>query len=76
MRTGVVRVHRGAADGASRVVRTIGPGQAGAVRAGEWVVERPRDVHFGANRGDRRVVILLATLFRTGSPAAIPVADR
>jgi quercetin dioxygenase-like cupin family protein len=45
----------------------------GAVRAGEWVIERPRVVHFGANEGDRPVVILLATLFRNGSPASIPV---
>jgi len=73
VRDGVVSVRRGAADQSPRLVRRIGPGQTGVVRAGEWVVERPRDVHFGANRGDRSVVILLATLFRTGSPASIPV---
>ena len=73
VRDGVVGVRRGAADQSPRLVRSVGPGQTGVVRAGEWVVERPRDVHFGANRGDRPVVILLATLFRTGSPASIPV---
>jgi hypothetical protein len=30
-------------------------------------------VHFGANRGDRPVEILLATLFTNGSPPSIPV---
>jgi hypothetical protein len=32
-------------------------------------------VHFGANASDRPLVILLATLFRTGSPASIPVPE-
>ena len=72
VRSGVVRVFRGAADADPELVRTVGPGQTGRVRTGEWVVERPGDVHFGANRGDRPVVILLATLFRTGLPASIP----
>ena len=72
VRSGVVRVFRGAADAEPELVRTIGPGQTGRVRTGEWVLERPGDVHFGANRGDRPVVILLATLFRTGLPASIP----
>jgi hypothetical protein len=45
------------------------------VRAGEWVIESPPAVHFGANEGDRPLVILLATLFRTGSPASNPVPE-
>ena len=73
VRAGVVKVYRGAADHAPRVVRTVRPGRTGMVRAGEWVVERPSDVHFGANRGNGTVVILLATLFRNGSPPSIPV---
>jgi quercetin dioxygenase-like cupin family protein len=73
VRTGVVAVHRGVADQGPRIVRRVGPGQTGAVQAGEWVIERPRDVHFGANEGAHPVVILLATLFKTGSPASIPV---
>jgi quercetin dioxygenase-like cupin family protein len=73
VRTGVVRIYRGAADASPRLVGTVRAGQTGRVRAGEWVVERQGDVHFGANRGRRPVVILLATLFTTGSPASIPV---
>ena len=73
VRTGVVRIYRGAADASPRLVRTIRAGETGPVHAGEWVVERQGDVHFGANRGRRVVVILLATLFTTGSPASIPV---
>jgi quercetin dioxygenase-like cupin family protein len=73
VRTGVVRVYRGAADASPRLVGAVRAGETGRVRAGEWVVERQGDVHFGANRGRRPVVILLATLFTTGSPASIPV---
>ena len=73
VRTGVVRVYRGAADASPQLVDTIRGGQTRRVDAGEWVVERQGDVHFGANRGGRPVVILLATLFTTGSPPSIPV---
>ena len=73
VRTGFVRIYRGPADASPRLVSTIRAGETGRVRAGEWVVERQGDVHFGANRGQRAVVILLATLFTTGSPASIPV---
>jgi mannose-6-phosphate isomerase-like protein (cupin superfamily) len=73
VRTGVVRIYRGAADASPRLVDTIRAGETGRVDAGEWVVERQGDVHFGANRGRRPVVILLATLFTTGSPPSIPV---
>jgi len=73
VRTGVVRIYRGAADASPRLVGTVRAGETGRVRVGEWVVERQGDVHFGANRGRRPVVILLATLFTTGSPASIPV---
>jgi quercetin dioxygenase-like cupin family protein len=72
---GVVKVYRGAADQDPVVVRRIAAGQSGKVHAGEWVVERPWVVHFGANRGDRPVVILLATLFKNGKPASIPVPE-
>jgi hypothetical protein len=73
VRTGVVNVYRGPADQDARVVRRIAAGQTGPVRRGEWVVERPSTVHFGANRGRKPVVILLASLFRSGAPASIPV---
>jgi quercetin dioxygenase-like cupin family protein len=75
VRTGVVNVYRGAADQSPRPVRRVAAGETGPVRAGEWVIERPRVVHFGANEGDRPVVILLATLFRNGAPASIPVPE-
>ena len=73
VKRGVVTVYRGAADDDPRVVRRIGNGATGRVNAGEWVIERPSVVHFGANGTDRPVVILLATLFKNGSPASIPV---
>jgi quercetin dioxygenase-like cupin family protein len=72
---GVVKVYRGAADQHPVVVRRVSGGQTGSVNAGEWVIERPRVVHFGANHGDGPVVILLATLFKNGSPASIPVPE-
>jgi quercetin dioxygenase-like cupin family protein len=75
VRTGAVNVYRGAADQNPTLVRRVAAGQTGPVHAGEWVIERPDAVHFGANRGDRPVVILLATLFKNGSPASIPVPE-
>jgi quercetin dioxygenase-like cupin family protein len=75
VRTGVVSVYEGPADADPRLVRRIRAGQTGKVRAGQWVVERPGDVHFGANRGDGVVEITLATLFRNGAPASIAVDD-
>jgi quercetin dioxygenase-like cupin family protein len=73
VRKGVVNVYRGAGDQEPTVVRRVAAGRTGTVRAGEWVIERPRVVPFGANEGDRPVLILLATLFRNGAPASIPV---
>jgi quercetin dioxygenase-like cupin family protein len=73
VRSGVVKVYRGGGAQNPTVVRRVAAGQTGTVRAGEWVIERPRVVHFGTNEGDRPVLILLATLFRNGSPASIRV---
>jgi quercetin dioxygenase-like cupin family protein len=75
VKAGVVKVYRGAADRNPQVVRRVAAGQTGTVHAGEWVIERPRAVHFGANEGERPVLILLATLFKNGSPPSIPVTD-
>ena len=75
VRTGVVSVYRGEADQNPQVVRRVGAGQTGEVRAGEWVIEPPSAVHFGANHDDIPVRILLATLFKTGRPPSIPVTD-
>lgn len=68
---GRVRVMRGSADDPT-LVRVIDAGERGRVRAGQWLVEQPDDVHQGANRGDVPVVIFTATLLRQGKPAAIP----
>jgi quercetin dioxygenase-like cupin family protein len=75
VRTGAVNVYRGVADADLRVVRRIGAGQTGSVRAGEWVIERPSTVHLGANKTGRPVRILLASLFKNGSPSTIPVPE-
>ena len=75
VRTGMVSVYRGEADQNPQVVRRVGAGQTGEVRAGEWVIEPPSAVHFGANHDDVPVRILLATLFKTGRPPSIPVTD-
>jgi quercetin dioxygenase-like cupin family protein len=74
VKSGVVNVYRGAADQSPRVVRRVRAGHTGVVHTGEWVVERPTTVHFGANTGDKPLVILLATLFENGKPPSIPVA--
>jgi quercetin dioxygenase-like cupin family protein len=73
VKTGVVNVYRGAADQSPRIVRRVKAGHTGIVRTGEWVIERPSTIHFGANNGDKPLVILLATLFTNGSPPSIPV---
>ncbi len=75
VRTGTVAIYRGPATADARPVRLVRAGQTARVHAGEWVVEAPGDVHFGANRGDTPVVILLATLFRNGAPPSINVGQ-
>lgn len=67
VRTGGVTVRRG-----DRVVRTIRAGQHGKIPAGDWIVEQPGTIHRGANRGRTQVVILIASLYRTGAPPSIP----
>jgi quercetin dioxygenase-like cupin family protein len=74
VKTGAVTVFRGAADQHPRVVRRVTAGKTGKVFAGEWVIEQPHVIHFGANDGSTPVVILLATLFTNGSPPSIPVS--
>jgi quercetin dioxygenase-like cupin family protein len=64
---GSVTVRRG-----ERVVRRIGAGQHGQIPAGDWIDESPGTIHRGANLGTTPVVILIASLFKTGSPASIP----
>lgn len=66
-------VREGEADQQPRLARTIGAGQTGKVRAGQWLVEQPSDIHRAANRGTVPVVIYLATLLKTGAPPSTPV---
>ncbi len=67
-------VRAGEADRDPRLVRRIAAGQTARVRAGQWLVEQPSDIHRAANRGSVPVVIYLATLLRTGAPPSTPVA--
>jgi quercetin dioxygenase-like cupin family protein len=75
VRTGTVEVYRGPATVDAKPVRRVKAGQTARVHAGEWVVESPGDIHIGANRGSKPLVILLATLFPNGAPSSITVED-
>lgn len=66
-------VRAGEADQDPRLVRKLSAGQTGQVRAGQWLVEQPSDIHRAANRGSVPVVIYLATLLETGAPPSTPV---
>jgi hypothetical protein len=74
VRSGSVVVRTGEADQEPQKVRTIAAGQTGRIRAGQWIVEQPSDLHEAANRGGAPVKIYLATLLETGAPPATPVA--
>ena len=68
--TGEVPVYRNGPDGKPVLDRTLGSGETGLIRAGEWVVEEPADRHWGANRGSEPLVIFTSALLRTGAPLA------
>lgn len=70
--TGSVVVRRGPADDHPRLVRKIKAGETAKLKKRQWVVEQPETHHHAANRGSERVVLYLATLFRTGAPPSIP----
>jgi quercetin dioxygenase-like cupin family protein len=74
VRSGSVVVRTGEADQDPKKVRTIAAGQTARLRAGQWIVEQPSDIHEAANRGGAPVTIYLATLLKTGAPPATPVA--
>ena len=44
----------------------------GTLRAGNWIVEQPTTQHSAANRGNKKVVIYLSNLLKTGAPASTP----
>ena len=53
-------------------MRKIKPGETVRVKPGQWLVEEQDMVHHARNTGTVPVVIYIATLLRTGEPAAIP----
>jgi quercetin dioxygenase-like cupin family protein len=68
--TGRARLMKGPGDDAT-VVRVVKPGTTVKVRPGHWLQEEQGEVHHAANTGEIPVVIYIATLLRTGEPAAI-----
>ncbi|HYQ77807.1 MAG TPA: hypothetical protein VEP91_01705 [Solirubrobacterales bacterium] len=75
VRRGSAVVREGDAEKDPRLVRTIGAGQTARIRAGQWLIEQPSDIHEAANRGGSPVVIYLATLLQSGAPPATPVTQ-
>jgi quercetin dioxygenase-like cupin family protein len=73
VRRGAVVVRKGESDQNPQTVRTIKAGQTAPIRTGQWIVEQPSDIHEAANHGSTPVVIYIATLLKTGAPAATPV---
>lgn len=73
VRQGSAVLREGDAEKEPRLVRTIEAGQTARIKAGQWLVEQPSDIHEAANRGSTPVVIYLATLLKTGAPPATPV---
>jgi quercetin dioxygenase-like cupin family protein len=73
VRRGSAVVRKGESDQSPQAVRTIAAGQTAPIRSGQWIVEQPSDIHEAANRGSTPVVIYIATLLKTGAPAATPV---
>jgi quercetin dioxygenase-like cupin family protein len=75
VRSGSAVVRRGESDQRPQTVRWIRAGQTASIRAGQWIVEQPSDIHEAANRGSKPVVIYLATLLAKGASPATPVAS-
>jgi quercetin dioxygenase-like cupin family protein len=57
----------------ARLVRVITANKTAKIRAGQWLVEQPSDIHQAANLGSSPVVIYLATLLRDGAAPSTPV---
>jgi quercetin dioxygenase-like cupin family protein len=69
--TGSARLMTGPGDDAT-LVKRIKPGMTVRVKPGQWLVEEQDEVHHARNAGSVPIVIYIATLLRTGDPAAIP----
>ena len=74
VREGAVIVRRGQSDRSPTRIRTIEAGETAGIRAGDWIVEQPSDIHHAENRGTEPVVIYLATLLQTGALPSTPVS--
>lgn len=70
---GSVVVRRGQSDASPTVVRKVKAGQTAKIKAGQWIVEQPSDIHRAANNGSKPVTIYIATLLEAGAPPATPV---
>lgn len=71
--SGEVRVKAGdPGAGTAELIQTVEAGETAKIRAGQWIVEQPSDIHRAANRGKREIVIYLATLLRKGAPPSTP----
>jgi quercetin dioxygenase-like cupin family protein len=69
--SGFARLMTGPGDDAT-LVKKIKPGMTVRVKPGQWLVEEQDEVHHATNAGSVPIVIYIATLLRTGEPAAIP----
>lgn len=69
--TGQAKLMKGPGD-APTLVKVIKPGDTVRVRPGHWLVEEQGEVHHARNAGEVPIVIYIATLLKTGEPAAIP----
>ncbi len=68
---GKAKVMKGPGDDGT-LVRQLGNGDTARLTPGRWLIEDQDMVHHASNNGTVPVVIYLATLLRTGEPAAIP----
>jgi quercetin dioxygenase-like cupin family protein len=73
VRRGKAELFEGESDAEPRLVRVIAAGKTAQIRAGQWLVEQPSDIHQAANRGSSPVVIYLATLLKDGAAPSTPV---
>jgi hypothetical protein len=73
VRRGKAELFEGESDQEPRLVRDITAGKTANIRAGQWLVEQPSDIHQAANRGSVPVVIYLATLLKDGAAPSTPV---
>ena len=53
------------------VVKKLHAGDSVKLRTGMWLIEHENEVHQAANAGEIPIVIMIATLARTGAPSAI-----